>query len=131
MPGGQGLVAFDQTENAEEAAKFVAWMGEYEQAREWYSRTYAIPAHATIQSEGINYTEFGAVDAVSEGLNLFAAGAATAAEQTPQAFQLQGNPNNFVIYNATVEYLGGVMNEELTMDEALAKINETLEEEIQ
>lgn len=28
MPGGAGLVAFDQTENAAEAAKFVAWMGE-------------------------------------------------------------------------------------------------------
>ena len=130
MPGGQGLVAFDQSENAEEAAKFVAWMGEYDQAREWYSRTYAIPANAKIQSEGINYTEFDAVEAVSEGLNLFAAGAATAAEQTPQAFELQGNPNNFVIYNATVEYLGGVMNEELTMDEAMAKINEALAEQI-
>ena len=130
MPGGQGLVAFDQSENAEDAAKFVAWMGEYDQAREWYSRTYAIPANAKIQSEGINYTDFDAVEAVSEGLNLFAAGAATAAEETPQAFKLQGDPNNFVIYNATVEYLGGVMNEELTMDEAMAKINEALAEEI-
>ena len=130
MPGGQGLVAFDQSENAEEAAKFVAWMGEYDQAREWYSRTYAIPAHAKIQSEGINYTDFGAVDAVSEGLNLFAAGAAKAAEETPQAFQLQGDPNGFVIYNATVEYLGGVMNDELTMDEAMSKISEALAEEI-
>lgn len=128
MPGGAGLVAFDQTENAAEAAKFVAWMGEYDQAREWYSRTYAIPAHSKIQSEGINYAEFGASEAVSDGLNLFAAGAAAAAEQTPQAFQLQGSPVGFVIYNATTEYLAGVMNGDLSMDEALDKIKEELAE---
>ena len=128
MPGGTGLVAFDQTENAAEAAKFVAWMGEYEQAREWYSRTYAIPAHAKIQSEGINYADFGASEAVSEGLNTFAAGAAMAAEQTPQAFDLQGSKFGFVIYNATTEYLAGVMNGDLSMDEALSKIKEELAE---
>lgn len=130
MPGGSGLVAFNQSENAEEAAKFVAWMGEYDQAREWYGRTYAIPAHSKIQEEGINYTEFGAVDAVSEGLNLFAEGAATAAQQTPQAFALQGDANNSAVFNATVEYLSGAMNDELTIEEAIAKIDETIENEV-
>lgn len=126
MPGGAGLVAFDQTENAAEAAKFVAWMGEEAQAREWYSRTYAIPAHAQIQADGIKYTDFGASQAVSDGLNTFAAGAAAAAKQTPQAFQLQGSKFGFVIYNATVQYLAGVLNDELSMDEAIAKIEEEL-----
>jgi len=129
MPGGAGLVAFDQTENAAEAAKFVAWMGEYDQAREWYSRTYAIPAHAKIQAEGIKYTDFDAVEAVSDGLNLFAAGAAKAAEETPQAFQLQGSPVGFVMYNATVEFVSGVMNGDLTMDEAIERIKAKLEED--
>jgi len=129
MPGGAGLVAFDQTENAAEAAKFVAWMGEYDQAREWYSRTYAIPAHAKIQSEGINYTDFEAVEAVSEGLNLFAAAAVQASNETPQAFQLQGSPVGFVMYNATVEFISGVMNGDLTMDEAMERIKATLAED--
>ena len=129
MPGGAGLVAFDQTENAQEAAKFVAWMGEYDQAREWYSRTYAIPAHAKIQAEGINYTDFDAVEAVSEGLNLFAAGAAKAAKETPQAFQLQGSPVGFVMYNATVEFVSGVMNGDLEMGEAMERIKAKLAED--
>ncbi len=128
MPGGTGLVAFNQTENAEEAAKFVAWMGEEAQAREWYSRTFAIPAHSKIQAEGITYTDFGADEAVSEGLNLFAAGAAKAAMDTPQAFQLQGSPVGFVIYNATTEYLAGVMNGDLSMEEAVDKIKAELAE---
>ncbi len=129
MPGGAGLVAFDQTENAQEAAKFVAWMGEYDQAREWYSRTYAIPAHAKIQAEGIKYTDFDAVEAVSEGLNLFAAGAAKAAKETPQAFQLQGSPVGFVMYNATVEFVSGVMNGDLEMGEAMERIKAKLAED--
>lgn len=128
MPGGAGLVAFDQSENAEEAAKFVAWMGEYDQAREWYSRTYAIPANSTIQSEGINYTDFGASQAVSDGLNTYAAGAAKAAAETPQAFRLQGSPVGFVVFNATTEYLGAVMTGDLTLDEAMEKITAELNE---
>ena len=50
----------------------------------------AIPAHAQIQAEGIDYSEAGASEAVSNALNVFAADAARAAK-TPQAYQLQGS----------------------------------------
>ena len=53
--------------------------------------------------------------------------AAAAAEQTPQAYDLQGSQFGFVMYNATVQYLAAAMNDELTLDEALAKITEELE----
>lgn len=128
MPGGAGLVAFNHSDNPEEAAKFVAWMAEYDQAREWYSRIFAIPAHAKIQEEGIDYTNFGASAEVSAGLNTFAAAASKAAKETPQAFDLQGSKFGFVIYNATTQYLSGVMNGDLSMDEALAKISAELDE---
>ena len=126
MPGGAGLVAFKHSENADEAAKFVAWMADYEQAKEWYGRTFAIPAHAQIQEEGIDYTASGANASVSDALNTFAAGAAKAKAETPQAYQLQGSPFGFVIYNATTQFLGSVINGELSMDEAMTKIEEEL-----
>ncbi|MGA1599901.1 MAG: ABC transporter substrate-binding protein [bacterium] len=126
MPGGAGYVAFNTSKNPAEAAKFVAWLGNYEQAKEYYSRIYAIPANARVQSEGIDYSQYGATPSISEGLNVFAAGAAKAAQQTPQAYQLQGNPFNFVIFNATTQYLAGVMNEELTMSEAIDKIRQEI-----
>ena len=125
MPGGAGLVAF-MGDNDAEAAKFVAWMGEEEQAREWYTKTFAIPANATLQAEGLDYAGAGASDAVAAGLNAFTAMAAAAAETTPQAYALQGNPNNFVVFNATVQYLSAAMNGELTLDEAMEKIDEEL-----
>ncbi len=129
MPGGAGLVAFKSGDAASEeaAAKFVAWMGEEEQAKEWYTRTFAIPAHAKLQAEGLDYTSAGAVQGVNDGLNLFAAMAAKAAAETPQAFALQGSPVNTVVFTATVQYLAAAMNGELTLDEAVAKITEEVD----
>ncbi|KUF09361.1 ABC transporter substrate-binding protein [Pseudoponticoccus marisrubri] len=126
MPGGAGLVAFqsDDPEKEAAAAQFVAWMGEEAQAREWYSRTFAIPAHAKLQNEGLDYVAAGASEQVAEGLTAFTKMAARAAEQTPQAYDLQGDPKNFVIFNATTQYLAAAMNGELTLDEAIEKIEE-------
>ena len=129
MPGGAGLVAFKSGDAAKEeaAARFVAWMADENQAREWYTRTFAIPAHSKLQAEGLDYAGAGASPAVAAGLNAFTAMAAAAAEQTPQAYRLQGDPRNFIIFNATVQYLAAAMNGELSLDEALAKIEEELE----
>jgi alpha-1,4-digalacturonate transport system substrate-binding protein len=128
MPGGAGLVAFKSGDAAQEeaAAKFVAWMGEEAQAREWYTRTFAIPAHAKLQAEGLDYTSAGAVPAVNDALNLFTQMAATAAEQTPQAFQLQGHAKNTVFFTSTVQYLASAMNGEITLDAALTAIQDEL-----
>ncbi len=128
MPGGAGFAAFKHSEHPKEAAEFVAWLGSDEIAREWYSRIFAIPAHSQIQADGIDYTEFGAGQAVSDGLNVFAAGAARALEETPQAFQLQGNQYGFVIYNATTEYVSAVMTGDLDMDSAMERIAADIEE---
>ena len=126
MPGGAGFAAFKHSEHPEEAAKFVAWLGSYDIAREWYSRIFAIPAHSKIQSEGIDYTSFGAEQPVSDGLNIFATAAAKAKTETPQAYQLQGSKFGFVIYNATTQYLAEVMNDNIDMDTALERIREEI-----
>ncbi len=129
MPGGAGLVAFKSGDAEKEAAAaaFVGWMGEEEQAREWYARTFAIPAHAGLQKEGLDYEGAGATEAVAEALKTFTDMAAAAAEETPQAYDLQGSQFGFVMYNATVQYLSAAMNGELTLDEAMEKISQELE----
>ena len=87
----------------------------------------AIPAHAQLQAEGLDYAGAGASEAVADGLNAFTAMAAAAAEQTPQAYRLQGSKFGFVIYNATTEFLGAAMSGELSLDESMAKIQEKLD----
>jgi alpha-1,4-digalacturonate transport system substrate-binding protein len=129
MPGGAGLTAFKSGDPAAEeaAARFVDWMASEENAREWYTRTFAIPAHTKLQEEGLDYASAGASEAVNEGLNAFAAMAARAAKETPQAFALQGSAKNSIVFNATVQYLASAMNGELTLDEALVKITEEVD----
>lgn len=126
MPGGSGLVAFKSgdAEKEEAAAKFVAWMGSDEVASEFYARTFAIPAHSKLQEQGLDYAGAGASAAVGDGLTAFAAMAGVAAQQTPQAYDLQGSADNFKIFNSTTQYLAAAMNGELTLDEAIAKIEE-------
>ena len=128
MPGGQGLVAFSSGDADREAASaaFIDWMAADDQAREWASRTYAIPANATLQAEGLDYIGAGASAAVADGLITFTAMAAAAAEQTPQAYRMQGTANNGLFFNATIKYLGAALNGELTLDEALDKIEEEI-----
>ncbi len=126
MPGGAGYVAFNTSKNPSDAAKFVAWLGEYEQSKEYYSRIFAIPANARVQEEGADYAKYGANEKIATSLNVFAAGAGKAAKQTPQAYALQGSPSNFVFYNATTQYLAPVMNGELSMDEAMDKIRQEI-----
>ena len=124
MPGGSGLVAFSSGDAATEAASaaFVDWMASDDQAREWASRTFAIPANSRLQAEGLDYVGAGASAAVADGLQSFTAMAAAAAEQTPQAYRMQGTANNSTFFHATIRYLGGALNGELTLDEALEKI---------
>jgi alpha-1,4-digalacturonate transport system substrate-binding protein len=75
-----------------------------------------------LQAEGLDYIGAGASAAVADGLGAFTAMAAMAAEQTPQAYRLQGDSNSRVFNMAVVQYLGAAMNGELTLEEALEKI---------
>ena len=124
MPGGSGIVALrsGDAEMEREAARFVAWLGAKEQAREWYTKVFAILAHAGLQEEGLDYEAAGASRTVSEGLATYTAAAARAAKQTPQAFRLQGDPRAYLMFNATTEYLAAAMNDQMSLDEALQMI---------
>ena len=129
MPGGAGVVAVGYTEHPEMAAKFIDFIAQDENAKFLYGSTFAIPAHAALQAEGIDYSEFGADANVAAALNTFAAGAARAAEETPQAYQLQGSPVNFVMYNTTAEYVTAAINGEMSVDEALDKMRDDIAEQ--
>ena len=74
----------------------------------------------------LGYIDAEQVRAIANGLNAFTEMAAAAAEQTPQAYLMQGNANNSLFFNSTIKYLGSALNGELTLDEAIAKINEEL-----
>ncbi|WP_319517842.1 extracellular solute-binding protein [uncultured Martelella sp.] len=126
MPGGGGLVSFADTEHPEEVAAFIDWMASNPVARQFYTRTFQIPANQKLQEEGLDYGSAGASEKVQDALNLFGEMAATSARETPQAFRIQGDNRSSAMFSATADYLGAAMNGEFTLDEALDKIREAI-----
>lgn len=127
MPGGTGLVAFASTEYPEEVAAFLDWISQTENAKHFAEITYSISANKAVQADGVDYRSAGAPEVVQDGLNLFAEMAAQTAERSPQAYAIQGDARNTMFFNATINYLGGALNGDLTVDEAIDKIRAEVE----
>lgn len=121
MPGGAAVVAFESTDAPEAAAQFVNFLAQTENAEMFAAATRNIPAHQGLQASGVDYGD--ASPAVAQALQVFASNAAIAATTTPQAFTFQGYPKNFVIYGVVPDYLTQAITGELTLDEALEKID--------
>lgn len=121
MPGGAAVVAFESTDAPEAAAAFVNFLAQTDNAAAFAAATRNIPAHQGLQASGVDYGD--ASPAVAQALQVFAGNAAKAAETTPQAFTFQGYPKNFVIYGVVPDYLTQAITGELSLDDALAKID--------
>lgn len=121
MVGGAAITGFKSTKHPEAVAAFIDFLARPEIAREYYARSLNIPAHATIQKEGVEYV--GASARVAEALNVFGDNALKAATTTPQAFVFQGYPKNFVIFGAIPEYMTKAITGEMTLDEALSAMD--------
>jgi alpha-1,4-digalacturonate transport system substrate-binding protein len=117
MPGGAGLVAFAGTDHPAEVAKLMAFLAQEEILAEFYGRTLFIPGHLGLAERGIDFvTE---VEAARAALSAFAG-------QVPLldavAYRLQAYPYNFVVFNNVRDRLSQVFVGELTLDQALERI---------
>jgi alpha-1,4-digalacturonate transport system substrate-binding protein len=121
MPGGAGVVAFESTDQPEAAAAFIDFLAQEENAAFFAAQTRQIPAHATLQAEGVDYGDI--APEIAQALSTFAANAGMAAETTPQAYTFQGYNKNFVIYGVVPDYMTQAITGEITLDEALAAID--------
>ncbi|MEO1664128.1 MAG: ABC transporter substrate-binding protein [Chloroflexota bacterium] len=117
MPGGAALVGVADTEHPEEVARVMDYLAQTEVYAEFAARTLFIPAHAGAAASGIEF------ETDSESA---AAALAVFTDQVgvldPIAFQLQGYPFNRIIFDATRDRLTQVIVGELTMDEAIERI---------
>ena len=121
MVGGAAVAGFSSTESPEAVAQFLDFLASAEIGAEYHAKTNTIPAHAGLQTQGIEYP--GASARVADALNVFADNALKAASTTPQAFAFQGYPKNFVIYGVVPDYLTKAINGEMSLDDALAAID--------
>ena len=123
MPGGAGLVAFSATEHPEEVARVMEYLIQPEVMSEFTARTLFIPGHLGL----------GEVEYETESAAAAAALSAFTAEVPKiqdQAYALNFHPQNFVVFNETRDRLTQYMVGELTLDDALARIQQAVDEAV-
>ncbi|MDE0609986.1 MAG: ABC transporter substrate-binding protein [Anaerolineaceae bacterium] len=125
LPGGAWVVAIGDTEHPEEVARVMEYLASEEIQEEFYARTLFIPGHQGLLSEGMEFETdlgqaLGALDAFFASAN--------ALEQT--AYDIQGYAFNFIVFNASRDRLTQAIVGELTLDEAIERIQEDVDEQL-
>ncbi|MFZ4815343.1 MAG: ABC transporter substrate-binding protein [Phototrophicaceae bacterium] len=115
MPGGTVVVAFAQTEHPAEVARVMDYLASVEVLKEFSERTLFIPGHL-----GLGELDYQTDSpAAKAALTTFAA---EALKLSDQAYELQFGGSAFAINNPIRDRLTQVLAGELTLDEAIERI---------
>lgn len=126
MPGGAALVAVKYTKNPEEVAKVMDFFAREDIVKEFSERTLFLPAHAGVVAKGgLNW----ATDDkhVAAALDQFIAAGAQIA---PAAAALPTWKWASAYYGALVNRISQAMAGEMTLDEAYARIDTDIAEQV-
>ncbi len=121
MPGGAGVVGFEQTKNPEIVAKIIDFLAREDIYAEASARTRNLPAHVGVAAKGVTFEN--ASPAAQAALNAFASDLPNV---SPIAFAYQGYAGNRAMFGITVERLSQAIVGELSVDDALARMSEDL-----
>lgn len=129
MPGGAGMVALAGTEHPEEVGKLMDWLAQPEQMTEWFARTLFLPSHLALVESGVEWTGNDPANppdpkAVA-ALDVFTAEIGKLAEE---AYRLQYSPLIDAFNINARDRIGQVLAGELTLDEAIVRIQEAVDE---
>jgi len=126
LAGGAALVAVRYTENPEEVARVMEFLAREDIIREFSERTLFLPAHAGVIAAG-GLTWQTEDSNVGPALDKFVA----AAENIlPAAAALPSWKWASAYYGALVNRISQVMAGEMTLDEALARIDQDIAEQV-
>ena len=125
MPGGAALVAMAGTEHPEEVGILMDYLSSEDVLAEFYGRTLFIPGHLGLAQGGIDFDTDD--PRASHALEVFAGAVPTI---SPVAFELQGYPNNRVMFNALISRLGEAIVGELTLDQAYDRMTQDVEQQL-
>jgi alpha-1,4-digalacturonate transport system substrate-binding protein len=125
MPGGAALVAIKTTKHPQEVAKVMDYLASEPILDEFYARTLFIPGQLNLAKTGIKFQTDN--KQAKQALDVFAA---QVGKLEPLAFKLQGYPYNTVLFNATRDRLTQVITGELTMDDAIKRMQEDIDKSL-
>ncbi len=125
MPGGAATVAINTTEHPEEVARVMEYLASEEVLREFHARTLFVPAHIGIASTGVEFETD--LDVAKAALEMWTA---QVPKIQPLAFDLQAYRYNSVLFNAIRDRLTQAITGELSLDDAIARIQEDIDEQL-
>ena len=125
IPGGAAWVALKTSKSPKETAAFLEFMASEQAYAEFVAKTNNIPAHAGLARKGVNYTN--AQPAAKNALGVFSSGVANLA---PAAYQFQGYQFNRAIMLPTVARVTQAIVGEMSVDEAITKINADMQDAV-
>ncbi len=117
MPGGAALVGIAGTDHPEEVARLMDWLASEEVLAEFYARTLFIPGHLGLAAEGIDFQTDSEV--ARDALGVFSAEVPLLSDV---AYDLQAYTLNRFVFDAMRDRLTQVFVGELTLDEALVRM---------
>jgi alpha-1,4-digalacturonate transport system substrate-binding protein len=125
MPGGTGLVAFADTEHPEEVARVMEYLASDDVLSEFSARTLFIPGHLGLAAAGVDYETDS--ELARAALNAFLAEVPKLSED---GYLLNAHPQNSVIFNETRDRITQVIVGEITLDEAIERIQTAVDDAI-
>lgn len=125
IPGGAALVGIGATEHPEEVARVMDFLASEEVLAEFSARTLFIPAHAGLSAAGVDFETDNELAAAA-----LATFTAQVGQLDPVAYAFQGYRYNRSIINSTADRITQVIVGELTLDEAMVRIQEDVDQAI-
>jgi len=125
MPGGAALVGIADTEHPEEVARVMEYLVQEDVMAEFYGRTLFIPGHLGLAASGVDFD----TDSTSAA-NALSVFASQVPVLDPLAYRLQAYRFNTTLFNAMRDRLAQVLVGELTLDEAIARMQADIDEGI-
>jgi len=122
MPGGAGIVGFEQTQHPEIVAAVIDFLAQEDIYAEVSARTRNLPAHLGVAEAGVEFE--GASPAAAAALSAFASDLPDVA---PAAFRYQGYANNRAMFGITAERVSQAIVGELSVEEAVERMASDLE----
>ncbi len=123
VAGGAGLVGYAQTEHPEEVAKVLEYLALPDVYSEFSARTLLIPGHSGVAAMGVDFDTDS--EAVAAALNNYAL---EVPKFQDQAVALAYHPLAFAYFDASNTRLAQYFAGELTLDEAMNRLQEQLDE---
>ncbi|HYC13531.1 MAG TPA: extracellular solute-binding protein [Stellaceae bacterium] len=124
MPGGAEFVAFKTSKHPKEVAAFLDFMASEPIYAEWMTATRNIPANASLQKKGVEYT---LSPAGTAAMKVFVQ---QGAQLSPVAYRLQGYRYKQVIFNPIADRLGQAVAGQITVDQALDRITADVKDQL-